>query len=49
MTYRVGDKTFTKSKEAMQYARALSITARRAVEIKRSPIPYKTKQYVITI
>lgn len=49
MTYRVGGKTFTKSKEAMQYARALSITERRAVEIKRSPIPYKNKQYVITV
>lgn len=48
MTYKVEGKTFTKSKEAMQYAKAMSIAEHKAVEIKRSPVPYKSKQYILS-
>lgn len=46
MTYIVEGKTFTKSKEAFQYAKALSMTEMRAIEIKRNPIPYKHVQLI---
>ena len=46
MTYVVEGKTFSKSKAALQYAKALSMSERRAVEIKRSPVPYKHVQLI---
>lgn len=40
---------FNKQKDAKEYAMEVSKATRKAVEIKRFPIPYKAKQKVIVI
>lgn len=49
MTYVVEGKTFGNSKQAENYAKALSIAELRGVEIKRVPIPYKTARIILVL